>query len=266
MPGIITLTTDFGMSDPYVAAMKGVILSLAPQATIVDICHTVEARNILAAGYILSAAYPFFSPGTVHVAVVDPGVGTSRRPVAVAARGQHFVGPDNGLFSFLLSGTLAGSIVAVHLTQEAFWLPDVSATFHGRDIFSPVAAHLLNGVALSALGRLLPPSDLVCLEAPRPVPQGDALVGMVVHVDIFGNLITNIAGDSLSDGSAEVIIAGHSISGLSRTYGDRPAGELLALVGSSGYLEIAVASGSAAERLGAGSGTPVHVGRIRGAQ
>jgi hypothetical protein len=257
---IITLTTDFGLSDAYVGVMKGVILRIAPQATIVDICHDIAAQDVLAAGFLLAGAYSYFTEGTIHVAVVDPGVGTSRRAIAIKDGGYIFVGPDNGIFSFILCAPASAALQAVHLTNRDYWLAAPSATFHGRDIFAPVAAHLAAGVPLAALGTEVAVDDLVRLPLPRSERRGDVIYGEVVHVDHFGNLVSNITATSLHDPHALLVeIAGVRISGLSPSYAAGEAGQPMALIGSTGYLEIAVPGGSAARVLMAGKGTPVAV-------
>ncbi len=247
----ITLTTDFGDADGYVGAMKGVILSLAPQVTVVDISHAVPAQQVRHASRVLATAAPFFPPGTIHVAVVDPGVGSQRRGIALQTPTAMFVGPDNGLFSPFLRDQLA----CVALTNAAAHHHPVSATFHGRDIFAPVAAHLANGMPLAALGPVV--DDPVTWPDPRPqrLPDG-RLRAHVVYVDHFGNLVTNI--QSLTGQDVQVLVGGTTLP-LRHTYADVASGELVALVGSSGDLEIAVRDGSAAERLGVGVGTPVEI-------
>ncbi len=260
MPPIITLTTDFGLSDAYVGVMKGVILRLAPHAVIVDICHQVPPQDVVAASFLLADAYRYFMEGTIHVAVVDPQVGTSRRPLAILSAGYYFVGPDNGLFSFVLNGVTRNRTRAVHLTDPAYWLPVQSATFHGRDIFAPVAAHLARGVPFESLGMPVPLHQLVKLHLPPAERTGDVISGEVVHVDRFGNLITSIHAESLRNPQGIVVeIARQRIIGLRRTYAEVQVGELLALVSSAGYVEIAVNSGNAAERLQAQKGTPVRI-------
>ena len=260
MTHIVTLTTDFGLSDSYVGVMKGVILGLAPQVTVVDICHAVPRHDIAAASLVLAGAYRYFAPGTIHVAVVDPGVGTERRPLALEADGRFFVGPDNGLFSGVLARCRDSEVCAVHLTNSVFWLPSPSATFHGRDIFAPVAAHIALGVPLRNLGSDLAVRDLQRLPDVAPRQREGVIEGEVVYVDHFGNLTTNITLESLPRATSVAIeIAGRRISGVSTAYGDVTEGEVLALIGSTGFLEIAVSSGSASQRLGVGKGAPVRV-------
>jgi S-adenosyl-L-methionine hydrolase (adenosine-forming) len=253
---IITLTTDFGLSDSYVAAMKGVILGIAPQATIIDITHQILPQNVREAAYVLATALPYFPPNTVHVAIVDPGVGSARRPMAAQVGGYYLVGPDNGVFTYALQ---AGQPAAcVHLNQPAYWLPQVSRTFHGRDIFSPVAAHLANGVTLEMLGAPIADPVLFDVQPPRREPDG-SLRGQIIHVDRFGNLVSNIPNDWLAGRFWTVHIAGQQIAGPSLTYAEAAPDQLLALVSSDGTLEVAVRDGSAAMRLNVEAGEPIAV-------
>lgn len=254
---IITLTTDFGLSDGYVAVMKGVILSIAPQATLVDITHHIPPQNVREAAYVLVTALPYFPPDTVHVAVVDPGVGSARRPLAARIDGSYFVGPDNGLLTYVLQ-TASQPAVCVHLDNPAYWRPQVSPTFHGRDLFAPVAAHLARGVALSALGTPIADPVRFDVQAPQQKPDG-SLRGQVLHVDRFGNLLSNIPGAWLAGQTWVVRMAGQQIIGPCLTYAAAMPGQLLALVSSEATLEVAVRDGSAAERLGVQAGEPIAV-------
>jgi hypothetical protein len=199
MAEIVTVTTDFGTRDGYVAAMKGVILSIAPDATIVDISHEIMPQGVAEGAFVLAQAAHWFPPGTVHLVVIDPGVGGPRRAVAVETGRHRFVAPDNGVLTQALHGE--DVIAAVSLTRPRYWRArEPSATFHGRDIFAPVAAHLATGVALSAVGEAMPVDDLETLAASRPVEHPDgSIVGQIIHVDRFGNLISNIPADLLSD-------------------------------------------------------------------
>ena len=256
---IITLLTDFGTRDPYVAAMKGVILSLRPDAVLVDLTHEVPPQDIVAGAFLLAEATPYFPPGTIHLAVVDPGVGTQRRALAARARGQFWVGPDNGLFHLVFREN--DSVVIVTLENPQYFQETVSPTFHGRDIFAPVAAHLSGGTPLNALGPPLP--DPAVLSWPQPVFTPAAVRGEIVYVDGFGNLVSNIRGSDLQTWMGEqphvVILSSLTLQGLSRTYGDVVSGQFLALVGSHGYLEIACAQGNAARRLGVDKGRSLAV-------
>jgi S-adenosyl-L-methionine hydrolase (adenosine-forming) len=259
-PGIITLMTDFGLSGPYVAAVKGVLLERAPGVQIVDVCHTVAPQNILEGGFVLANIVDAFPPGTVHLAVVDPGVGTERRLIAVSAAGQWFVLPDNGLITGVTRSRPVEQVWAI--TNPAIRREVVSATFHGRDILAPAAAHLAMGRSPEELGPAV--TGFVTLRNLEPTGDDHGCVGEVIFRDTFGNLITNIHGDRLRDAppdSYEVEIAGERIRGLVRTYGERPAGTLVALLSSSGWLEVAVVNGDAGRFLTAGAGTTVRLRR-----
>jgi len=268
---VITLTTDFGLEDPYVAAMKGVILATNPEATIVDISHAVRPQAIEQGAFLLASAWPYFPNGSLHVGVVDPGVGTERRALAVRTPAATFVGPDNGLLSPALPDEvreaawghdqpvpvrLPAGYRAVSLTNEAYLRQPVSSTFHGRDIFAPVAGHISRGVRLEELG---PPVEEMLALAPfraRRQPDG-SLRGRVIHIDVFGNLVTDVRCEDLPAERSTVEVAGQRIVGLSPTY--QEGAEIVAVVGSSGYLEIAAPRASAAELLGAALGIPVLV-------
>jgi S-adenosyl-L-methionine hydrolase (adenosine-forming) len=258
--GILTLTTDFGISGPYVAAIKGVVLGLAPGTQLVDVSHVIAPQNIAEGSYVLAGIVPYFPTGTVHLAVVDPGVGTDRRLIAVEVDGHWFVLPDNGLIGGVLRGRDPSG--AWEIRNPDLRRPVVSATFHGRDILAPAAAHLLRGGNPAELGPAL--EGLVLPSSLEPVEDGDGLIGEVVFLDSFGNLITNIPRDRLGSVPPtgwKVEILGHSIDGLIRTYADRPPGLLVGLIGSSDRVEIAVVNGDAARRLEAGRGTPVRLRR-----
>ena len=256
---IITLLTDFGNQDPYVAAMKGVILSLNPEAVLVDLTHAVPPQDIIAGAFLLSEATPYFPPGTIHLAVVDPGVGTPRRALAARAQEQFWVGPDNGLFHLVFKESAPLDLVS--LENSDYFRGSVSRTFQGRDIFAPVAAHLSLGTPLHAFGP--PLTDPIALPWPQTTFTPDAVRGEIVYVDVFGNLVSNIRGSDLMTWLAEkphvVILGSLTLKDLVRTYGDAGAGEFLALVGSHGYLEIACAQGNAARRLGVGTGRTLAV-------
>ncbi len=248
--GIVTLTTDFGLQDPYVGIMKGVILSICPAARLIDISHQVRAGSILQASGLIQEAYPFFPEGTVHVGVIDPGVGGERRPIILDAGGHIFVGPDNGLFWPIIRGRQEA--VIIHLTNEKYFLSKISHTFHGRDIFAPVAAHLSLGADPADMGR--PINDPVEIEFPEPYQGGDVIFGEVVRVDRFGNLITSIGravlAPFLAGGQPVIRVGNLIIQGVHKTYSEVGKGEILALFGSSDRLEIAVNSGRASDRLG----------------
>jgi S-adenosylmethionine hydrolase len=252
---VITLTTDFGLRDPYVAAMKGVMLSLAPEARLVDVTHDVASHDVVGAALVLEAAAPFFPPGTVHLAVVDPGVGTARRALVVATADATFVAPDNGLLTPFFAG---GGWRAFELASSELRLARVSRTFHGRDVFAPAAAHLARGVAPERFGP--PVTDPVRVSWPEVRASGTAVAGAVLHVDRFGNLITSIAADAVEGvgARASIHIAGRRLP-LVGTYADLPRGAAGALIGSGNRLEVAVREGSAAAMLKARRGTPVAV-------
>lgn len=259
--GIVTLTTDFGLGDAYVGAVKGVILCIAPTTVLVDICHDVRAQDVVSGSRTLAAAWRHFPPASVHLAIIDPGVGTGRRPLAVAYAGHFFVAPDNGLLPLLWqASSQPADVTAVHLTRREFWLPEPSATFHGRDIFAPVAAHLASGRALVSLGDKIDADDLVRIAPPLVERIGDEMACTIVHVDHFGNLVTNLHATMLNHRLSAIVTLGERrIVGLKGTYGDGSPGDVVALVGSDGYVEIAVVNGNAARVLGLGEGTPVLV-------
>jgi S-adenosylmethionine hydrolase len=257
---IITLTTDFGLSDPFVGVMKGVILTIAPEATLVDLTHQIPPQDILAGALALESAVYYFPPGTIHLAVIDPGVGSDRRPIAIQTDSALFVGPDNGIFSLVLKERQIRR--AVSLKNPRYRLPQVSATFHGRDIFAPAAAHLALGVDLSALG---PPADsLVELEIQEPEATESELRGIVLAADHFGNLITSITESALriwlaSAESVVVKVGNRSIGPIKQTYADSVPGETVAYLGSGKRLEIAINHGSAADVHDGPRGTPVTI-------
>lgn len=255
---IITLLTDFGLKDGFVGIMKGVIWNIAPSAQIADITHEIGPQNVIEGSLVLAQAVKYFPAGTVHVAVVDPGVGTTRKPVAARIGSQYFVGPDNGLFTGVIEAAEqeGAAIEFYHLTNPGYWLPQVSRSFHGRDIFSPVGAHLSNGVSLAELG--MPIADPARIMVPRPEPTADGFAGQVLSVDHFGNLLTNITPEQLKGREGVVIKVGEaSIEGLSLTFGERKPGELVAMIDSSGVLQIAVVNGNAADQLKVGIGTSI---------
>ena len=272
MASIVTLTTDFGLSDGYVGVMKGVILAISPRVQLVDITHDIEPGNVREAAFVLGMSYKYFPKDTVHLVVVDPGVGTERNALCLKGLGQYFVGPDNGVFSHILadaqgetesptdqegegphSHPLPDGFEAVRLTNEQFWLREVSNTFHGRDIFAPVAARLPETM-LTKLGE--PVTSVLAYPPPTATIDGQGrIAGQVLHMDRFGNLITNVRRDQLRDGPVKGSVEGHSFLGLVRSYGD--GDNLFALIGSSGYVEIAERGGSAAARTGARVGSEI---------
>lgn len=249
MKSIITLTTDFGLGDHYVGVMKGVVLSINENAALVDVTHSIASHDVGAASFVVGNSYRFFPEGTVHLVVVDPGVGSERRPLAIRAAGHFFVGPDNGVFSSVLHSR-AG--VRVHeITNGKYFREEVSSTFHGRDVFSPVAAHLSLGVSLSELGPEAGGPEI--LPEQGCSAEGGRIRGAVVYADKFGNLVTSIPTEVLRNKArAEVSVGGKTIRGVSRSYSSAAPGEILAVGGSSGYVEISVNRGSARDALGAG--------------
>jgi len=257
---VITLTTDFGLKDGFVGTMKGVIWSICPLAQIADISHLIAPQNVLEGAFALWRAYPFFPAGTVHVAVVDPGVGTRRRPLAARLGAHTFVGPDNGLFTPVYEEAEKNGwpLEIVHLTNEKYFLAQVSRTFHGRDIFAPVAAHLANGLPLGDLGPAI--TDPLRLLMPKPEQTPTGWRAHVTVVDVFGNLSTDLPAAMLA-GHAQPIfhLGGREVRGLVASYGQAQPGELVALVDSENFIEIAVVNGSAAQVTGAQVGDVVEV-------
>ena len=269
MGAIITLTTDFGLADAYVAAMKGVILGINPEAKLIDICHSIKPQNISQAAFVLSTAYQFFPERAIHVVVVDPEVGTERRAIILRTPLADFVAPDNGVLSYVIPQSSARPVSvnrqqielpleleAVAITKPEFWRSPVSPTFHGRDIFAPVAARLSLGSPPEDFGEAI--TSLTILPLTHPYwAQDDVLVGHILHIDNFGNLITNIRSEGLPKQAITVEMGNQSISGLSRTYEEGDG--LLALIGSSGYLEISLKRGNAGTFLGVEVGNEVKI-------
>jgi S-adenosylmethionine hydrolase len=247
---IITLTTDFGIGDHEVGVLKGVIWNIACDVKIADLSHEISPHNIFEAALLLWRAVPYFSDGTIHVAVIDPGVGTSRREIAAHIGSQFFVGPDNGLITLLLERAEESKLVIqfVHLDRPEYWLPDVSNVFHGRDIFAPVAAHLASGVPLRSLGTTI--TDPVRLDIPKPNSIPGGWQGQVIHIDHFGNLSTNLSESHVKYAKEVIIyINGEVINGIVGTFSEHPSGTLIALLDSSGSLAISIVNGSAAQHL-----------------
>jgi S-adenosylmethionine hydrolase len=249
----ITLLTDFGTADGYVAAMKGVIAAIVPDALIDDASHDIAPGDVHAAAWVLAGYWRFYPRGTIHVAVVDPGVGSARRALAALADDQLFVAPDNGLLTRVLGAARVSNVVAIE--NERFLRDVRSATFHGRDVFAPVAAHLVRGTSHRELGPVI--SDPVRLQLPQPNRSGKSIAGVIVHIDRFGNLVTNIPADWI-DVQSRVQIGSRELL-VHRTYADVAAGQPLALIGSRDVLEISVRDGNAAAVLSAQRGTSVSV-------
>lgn len=275
MSPVITLTTDFGYDDAYVAAVKGSILNINPVATIVDVSHTIKPQDILQASFVLSAVYRYFPKETVHVAIVDPGVGSDRLGIILKTPSAMFVGPDNGIFSYVIDDLFSvdsrsvieqthgltevvfkTGLEAAAITDPRFWRHPVSPTFHGRDVFAPVAAGLSLGISLYEFGEKI--NSLHVLPVPKPSldPEGN-LVGEIIHIDRFGNLIADIRSSSLPGKNVVIEVGGQRIQGISDYYAQKEG--VMAVVGSSGYLEISLRDGSARDFLGIGEGDEIRV-------
>jgi S-adenosylmethionine hydrolase len=254
---IITLTTDFGMSDHLVGSMKGVILNINPAVRIVDINHSVVPYDILDGALSLANSYKFFPPRTVHVIIVDPGVGTERRPILVTGEKHFFVAPDNGVLSMIYERE---TCTVRHITAEHYFLNPISPTFHGRDIFAPTAAWLSKTYQTEAFGEAI--TDFVRFTMPKAKPEGQAVKGVVLRVDAFGNLMTNLTaehltGGALGEGAIKLAVNGKPVVKFGQTFASGNPGEPIAMLGSAGYIEIAVNRGSAARTLGVNRGAEV---------
>jgi len=255
---IITLTTDYGLGDHLVGTLKGVILKINPEARIVDINHHVAPYDVLDGALSIGAAYPYFPPKTIHLVVVDPGVGTPRRPILVSGETQYFIAPDNGVLSLVYEREQ--SLTVRHISAEHYFLTPVSATFHGRDIFAPVAAWLSKTWQTASFGEEI--ADYVRFALPRPKTEGSVKKGVVLRVDHFGNLMTNFTLEDLppavvSSGRINLAIGGKRVQQFAQTFAQGPPGEPCAILGSSGYVEISVNKGSAARTLGLNRGAEV---------
>lgn len=261
---IITLLTDFGFQDPFVGIMKGVILSVCPRAVLVDLCHETAAYDVLGGSFLLQSAVPFFPPGTIHVAVVDPGVGGPRRPILARINEQFFLAPDNGLLSYPMAHGTIGTIRAI--TAQEYLLQPVSSTFHGRDVFAPAAGHLACGVAPERFGPEV--VDVLRLPIPRPVVDASgALTGQVICIDRFGNCITNIGREALESfaaaatGRLRILLGGRPVGGLVRFFAEAGPGGHGAILGSTGHLELFAHQANLARRWGIVPGTAVRLER-----
>ncbi len=252
---LITLTTDFGTRDGFVAQMKGVILGINPRARLIDVTHDIEPFSVLEGALVLKGISSHFPSGTIHVAVVDPGVGSKRRGIVLCTEDQTYVGPDNGLFSLIMSDNRA--CIMREIQNPDYMLPEPHPTFHGRDIFAPVAAHLSAGKPFEEVGPLV--HDPIMLSIPPVKENAEGLEGAVIYVDRFGNLTSNIDKAMLNKIVGTVCVGNVTIQGLSRFFGEVPEGEAMALINSFGLLEIAVNQGNAAQVLGIGKGEPVRV-------
>lgn len=258
MSSIITLTTDFGLQDHYVSVMKAVMLGIAPDVRLVDVSHQIPPQDIMAGAWVVRNASLSFPKGTIHLVVVDPGVGTARNPVAIRIKDQIYVGPDNGIFSLIADEF---EYTARRLTEKKFWVDNPSNTFHGRDIFSPVAAHLANGVPFEELGE--PVDELVTYRWAVPISDKDGIQGWVIHIDRFGNLISNIPADlihkSIGNSRFRIYVGNTILDEVVTTFADVTDGEPVAYIGSSGTLEIAINKGNAREMLGVQKGAQISI-------
>jgi S-adenosylmethionine hydrolase len=259
---IVTLTTDFGLNDHFVGTVKGAILNITPEAEIVDICHSVQAFDILDAALTLAQAYPYFPTRTVHVVVVDPGVGSARRPILASSDQFSFVAPDNGVLSLMYARE--ERLTVRHIVSEHYFLQPLSNTFHGRDIFAPVAAYLAKGVEHEKFGDEI--SDFVRFNAPKPkATDANTIRGVVLKVDRFGNLITNVTPNDApalfqpQPGSFKIVVGKREITAIHANYAQGGPGEVFGILGSMGYLEIAANRAAAAQLTGAGKGSEVNV-------
>ncbi|MEX2573299.1 MAG: SAM-dependent chlorinase/fluorinase [Balneolaceae bacterium] len=258
MSRIVTLTTDFGLQDHYVGTVKAVILGIAPDVRLVDISHEIPAQDVMAGAWVVRNAVDYFPAGTVHLVVVDPGVGTDRNPVAIEIGNQFFVGPDNGIFTLIADKK---PYRACKLTNRAFWRDTTSNTFHGRDVFGPVAAHLASGVPLMDLGE--PADELTTYRWATPIADKAGIQGWIVHIDHFGNLISNIpehlVGEALDTGAVKIYVGNTILHETVSSYGHVEDGEPAAYIGSSGMLEIAINKGNASEMLSVRKGAQISV-------
>ncbi len=254
--GIVTLLTDFGLLDHFAAAVKGVMLGINPELTLVDISHGVTPQDIFGGAFTLGQAWPLFPPKTVHFAVVDPGVGGARKALAASAGGHFFVAPDNGILSWVMEAQ--ADFVAFEITAEHYFRKPVSATFHGRDIFAPIAAWISRGIPLEQLGPAL--TDPVCLKIPVPQKVREGVVrGAILAVDRFGNLVTNLKPSDVPPFSKIVLSSQREVTVFHKAYGEGKPGEIFGVPGSTGYLEIAIKDGSAASLLNLKTGAPIGV-------
>jgi S-adenosyl-L-methionine hydrolase (adenosine-forming) len=255
---ILTLTTDFGLTDHYVGTMKGVMLGIAPAAEIVDISHGVTPFAIAEGAYLIAQAWRYFPKKTVHVVVVDPGVGSARRPILVEAGGQYFIGPDNGVLSMVY---LREKCNIRHVTNERYFRSPVSRTFHGRDIFAPVAAHVAAGVAASKMGKLI--ADYLKPQFDQPHRAGKRTwIGRVLHIDRFGNVVTNFNAAEFRDLELRhfaLAFGPREVTRLVRSYSECPDGELCAIEGSTGYYEVCLKEGNAAQAIKCETGAAVEL-------
>ena len=256
---IITLITDFGTKDGYVGTMKGVILTINPQVRLIDITHEISPQDIFEAGFVLKNSYKYFPKHSIHLVVVDPGVGGKRKALLVDTEDYLFIGPDNGVFSFMYECENINRII--ELTKSNFFLPDKSSTFHGRDIFAPVAAHLSLGISLENFGDVC--NDIVTIDIPKPEITKGVITGVVLHIDNFGNLITNISKglfrELIGEGSYKIFAGNKVIGQLKKSYSEVKEGEVLAIFGSAGYLEISAREQNVQKELNMSKGSEIKV-------
>ena len=258
MRNVITLTTDFGLKDYYVSAMKAVMLGIAPEVRLVDVSHDIPSQDIMAGSWVLKNSAMLFPSGTVHTVVIDPGVGTERAPIALKVEDQYFVGPDNGIFSLLTADSYYS---AVRLCKQEYLRDNQSATFHGRDIFAPAAAHLSRGVDLHDLGE--PIDELVSYRWMQPIADRDGLEGTIIHIDKFGNLITNIPqsllNEVVADKDVKIYVGNVILNSIEPTFGAVAEGEPVAYIGSAGMLEVGINKGDAEQMLGVQKGAQISL-------
>ncbi|MCC5914646.1 MAG: SAM-dependent chlorinase/fluorinase [Balneolaceae bacterium] len=258
MRPIITLTTDFGLQDHYVSVMKAIMLRISPEVRFIDVSHDVPPQDVMAGAWVVRNAAMHFPPGTVHLVVVDPGVGTDRNPVVIRIKDQFFVGPDNGIFSLIADEF---DYKAWKLTRDSFWEKSPSNTFHGRDIFSPVAAHLANGTPPEEMGETV--DELVTYRWAVPISDKDGIQGWIIHIDRFGNLVSNISEDlireAIGDSRFRIYVGNTILNRVEKAYGSVTEGEPVAYIGSSGNLEIAINKGNAREMLGVQKGAQISI-------
>jgi hypothetical protein len=259
---LITLTTDFGLNDHFVGTIKGVILDIAPEAEIVDICHAVQAFDVLDGALAIAQAYSYFPNGTIHLVVVDPGVGTARRPILLSTGRHYFVAPDNGVLSLIYSH--AERIQVRHIVAEHYYRQPVSSTFHARDVFAPVVAYLAKGVEAAKFGEEI--TDFVRFNAPKPKPvDGQTLRGVVLRVDRFGNIVTNFTPQDVpalfqaNPPAFKIRVGKHEITEIHANYTEGAPNQVFGILGSMGYLEISANRAAAAQIIGAGKGSEVSI-------
>lgn len=257
--GVITLITDFGTKDGYVGIMKGVMLRINPEVRVIDITHEIPPQDIFKAGFVLKNSYRYFPDNSIHLVVVDPGVGSKRRAILVEAGDHFFIGPDNGVFTFIYE--LETTKRVIELTNERYFLQNISKTFHGRDIFAPVAAHLSRSISPESFGDIC--NDVVRISIPKPEIESGTIKGIVSHIDSFGNLVSNIPEDLFTkpkrEGEYKIFIGKEILRKVNDSYSEVKEGEVVAIFGSSGYLEISTRNQNAQQKLGLDKGCEIKV-------